>query len=369
MFINFWYAAEKSDDLTDTPIKVRMLDQDFVLFRDSQGVARCLRNMCNHRGASLAGGLIVEGSIQCPYHGWRFSGTGECVKIPQLDNSEKIPTRANIDSYPTEERYGIVFAFLGDLPEAERPPIMPVPEFDDDGWRCNLLNYQWQTNTERAVENGLDPGHNEYVHPTHGFEGNDENYIAPKCEAQSHQWGYSFMSIFQSPELKTGVLKELRDYSGDLEAGAGHHGPTAMWTHIHMTPTNWMHQYVFETPVDEENTNIFLVNMRNCMLDPKDDAAIAGRMAIIAEQDRIVMEEMEPTQTPATNRNEMFMSTDLVIAKYRTKLKEWEALGWRIDTDAVNAMKGKHAYAVPSPQRRKRKNWVIDSVPLISAIS
>ena len=60
MYINFWYPAEWSKDLQDEPVKVRMLGQDFVLFRDSQGNAHCLSNTCIHRGASLAGGRVIE---------------------------------------------------------------------------------------------------------------------------------------------------------------------------------------------------------------------------------------------------------------------------------------------------------------------
>ena len=58
MFINFWYAAEESKNLTDKPVHVRLLGQDFVLFRDSSGQAHCLSNVCCHRGASLAHGKI-----------------------------------------------------------------------------------------------------------------------------------------------------------------------------------------------------------------------------------------------------------------------------------------------------------------------
>ena len=82
MYINFWYPAEWSKDLTDEPAKVRMLGQDFVLFRDSEGVAHCLSNTCIHRGGSLAGGKIVDDCIQCPYHGWQFDADGACRAMP-----------------------------------------------------------------------------------------------------------------------------------------------------------------------------------------------------------------------------------------------------------------------------------------------
>ena len=61
-------------------------------------------------------------------------------------------------------------------------------------------------------------------------------------------------------------MRWARNYDGDLEAGSGHVGPSNMWTKIHLTPTRWIHQYIFETPIDEYHTRIFLVCMRNVLL-------------------------------------------------------------------------------------------------------
>ena len=80
--------------------------------RDSKGKPNTLSDTCIHRGGSLSGGVVREDCIQCPYHGWRFNGEGSCERIPSLGKEAKIPKRARVDANPTEERYGIVFAFL-----------------------------------------------------------------------------------------------------------------------------------------------------------------------------------------------------------------------------------------------------------------
>ena len=135
MYINFWYPIVRSEDLSmETPEKVTVLGANLVAFRDEQGEPHVLSDTCVHRGASLGGAWsagdhvprIVNGCIVCPYHGWEFGGDGQCKNIPSIGYGQKAPARAKVDSYPVEEKYGIIFAFLGDLPEEERPPLMQV---------------------------------------------------------------------------------------------------------------------------------------------------------------------------------------------------------------------------------------------------
>ena len=124
MIINQWYVAAESTEVTAAaPRKVKMLGVDFALFRDEAGVAHCLSDICVHRGASLGMGRVEKGCVECPYHGWQFNGTGDVVRIPSLPAETAIPKRARVDSYAVIERYGWVWVFLGDLPEAERPPL------------------------------------------------------------------------------------------------------------------------------------------------------------------------------------------------------------------------------------------------------
>ena len=130
MYINFWCPMATSEELTDKPLKVRALGQDFVVFRGENGEAACVSNTCIHRGGSLSGGKIKGNCIECPYHGWQYDAAGQCRRIPSLGPKAKIPGRTQIDAYPVQEIYGLIFAFLGDLPEQERPPIIDVAEWD-----------------------------------------------------------------------------------------------------------------------------------------------------------------------------------------------------------------------------------------------
>lgn len=368
MFINFWYAAEWSDRLGDQASRVRMLGQDFVLFRDSSGTARCLSNTCVHRGGSLGGGKLKGDCVQCPYHGWEFDGAGQCRKIPSLGAGAKIPARARVDAYPTQERYGIVFAFLGDLPENERPPLMEIPEHGQPGWHATTQERMAGDDYRRQVENALDPAHNEFVHPTHGFSGERDDYRVPELRLEEDEWSSGFLTQYFAPPLKDDKMKAASGRSTDavIEAGSSHHGPSSICTKIHPTAEVFIHQHVFKTPVDEAQTRTFLVQTRNFMLEPENDERFRERNDVVAGQDAEVLAELHPPLTPETNHHEFLLPADAAVVRYRDKLAGWEARGWRIAVETAARGRRSAAYAIPSPGRRERPGgWVLDPVPLV----
>jgi phenylpropionate dioxygenase-like ring-hydroxylating dioxygenase large terminal subunit len=337
------------------------------VFRDSHGDAHVLANVCVHRGGSLADGKIAGDCIQCPYHGWEFSGAGECQRIPSLGPNPRIPTRTQTDSYPVQEKYGLVFAFLGDLAEADRPPMMEIPEFESPEWRATWLEYRAPFNYERSIENGLDPAHNEFVHPTHGFEGENPNYQVNQLRwVGDGTWGPGFFHKFRSPAAKDEQWAKVKTASDSREAGSGTFGPNHMWTYINFSKEKGLHQYMYECPVDDTNTNIFLVNLRNAFTDPGEDERMNQRNWEVVSQDIKVLTDLRPRITPRSNTKEFMLPADQPILRYREKLAEWEALGWRIDTDRLAAQGAGRAYAIPSPGRRERKGWVLDTVPLLA---
>ncbi|MXZ29179.1 MAG: aromatic ring-hydroxylating dioxygenase subunit alpha [Gammaproteobacteria bacterium] len=369
MFINFWYPAVESGKLEDKPLKRRMLGQDFVLWRDEEGRAHCLSNTCCHRGGSLGDGLVADSCVQCPYHGWRFNGDGQCVRVPSIGMKTKPPGRARVDSYPATERYGLVFCFLGDLDASERPPILEIPEWGQEGWSSTIQSFEWNIDYKRSIENGLDPAHNEFVHDTHGMKGEDENYKVSDLDIRETDWGTGFFHKTFAPPLADKKMHEAsgRNKAHTIDVGAGHHGPASKWTNINPTPVMHIYQYLFECPIDEDNTWIILINMRNFMLEDIYDETMMERNQYVATQDRDILLNLHPRITPRVNTKELFTPSDYPIGRYREWLKEWEARGWRIDLDKVREQERHTAFAIPSPERRRKKGWVIDPIPLMPA--
>ena len=371
MFINFWYPACFSDELGDAPMKVKMLGCNMALFRDDEGKANCLSNICIHRGGSLAcqgeqiKSKVVDGNIQCPYHGWQFNGDGKCVKIPSQGPEGKVPERARIDAYPTQEKYGIVFVFLGDLPEADRPPILECPEYDDDEWGVIHQSYMLQSGYRRSIENAIDPAHNEFVHPTHGFSGKDPNYTVPKLDLIEEEWGVGFMTKYASSGSPTKEYSAKKD-SAVTTAGSGTFGASHFWTKIQPGDKFKMHQYTYDLPIDEFTTRVFLVSTRNSGLTEEMQKIMMDRNLIVAQQDIDILDDVEPVRTPPTMMKEFMVRSDSCIVRYREHIKAYEDKGWRIDLDTFHSetAKGDIIFAIPSPMRREHKKWVIDPIPL-----
>lgn len=369
MFINFWYAALRSDQLADQPVKVRMLGQNFVLFRDAAGAPHCLSNICVHRGGSLAGGRVKGDRIECPYHGWQFDGAGQCIRIPSLGADAKIPARARVDAYPVEERYGLVHVFLGDLPEVERPTIMPIPEYGQPGWYAQVDEYLNTADYRRTIENGLDPAHNEFVHTTHGFSGKEGDSRVPDLNIEERPWGSGFITTYFSPPLQDEKMKAAAGRQRDavVTAGTFHHGPTCMTTYINPGPGIAIHQNVYKTPVDATTVRTFLVQTRSFLLGAENDARFSERNAFVRGQDQVVLGALEPFFTPETNNHELLMPSDRGVARYREFLQQWESRGWRIDEAALARDGERVARAIPSPARREQpKGWVLDTVPVVA---
>ena len=363
MYINFWYPVCIGTELGDEPQTVRILGLDFVAFRDEAGAAHVLSNTCIHRGGSLGEGKVVGNSVRCPYHGWSFDGSGRCTQIPSMEGKQP-PARAKVDAYPVEERYGLVFAFLGDLPEDERPPLYEIPEVGKDGWRASApVENVIHCYMERAIENGLDPFHNEFVHPSQG----SPQLIEGSVQIEEIPYGTKFMARFGEVGEKASNESELQADPNELRAGSWYYGPNTLVTDIQFNGTNKFIQYAFEAPIDANTTRTYLVNLRNCMLDPKQDEQVAAINQKVAEEDFVILENLWPVRTPDTMTCELLTEGDTILVRYREHLREWEQKGWRLDTKALKASAADVAYAIPSPERRTSKNWVLDTVPLVTA--
>ena len=117
----YWHPIALSEQATDLPRQVRVLGEDLILYRDTQGRTGLMYPRCTHRGTSLLYGRVDEAGIRCCYHGWSFDVEGRCTDQPCEPNNGPSRDKFRQPWYPTEERYGLVWAYMG---PPERKPLL-----------------------------------------------------------------------------------------------------------------------------------------------------------------------------------------------------------------------------------------------------
>lgn len=164
MFVkNTWYMAGWSADLSDDkPLGRKVAGVSIVLFRDSNGRAAAIRDRCPHRGVQLSLGKVLPQGLECGYHGMVFGGDGRCVKIPGQDI---IPGRADVLSFPVEERDAMIWVWLGDAAKADPALIVDYPWHDQsDIWPHREGYFHFRCGFEMLVDNIMDLSHLGWVH-------------------------------------------------------------------------------------------------------------------------------------------------------------------------------------------------------------
>src|SRR6266851_164429 len=165
----YWMPALLSSELPQPdsdPVRVRLLGEDLVAFRDSTGHVGLLSHNCPHRGASLFFGRNEENGLRCVYHGWKFDTTGRCIDMPNEPPESDFRTKVSAKAYPCRERNGVVWAYMGlrsQLPELPDIEWNLVP----DAQRFITKRVQ-ECNWAQAAEGGIDPSHSGFLHaPLH----------------------------------------------------------------------------------------------------------------------------------------------------------------------------------------------------------
>jgi phenylpropionate dioxygenase-like ring-hydroxylating dioxygenase large terminal subunit len=163
-----WHPVALCDEVARQPLAVTLLDRALVLWRDAGGVVHVWVDQCPHRGARLSLGRVIDGRLECPYHGWQFGPSGRCLHVPALPAFEPPATHC-ARSFQCREVYGLVWVKLASSAAAESAQaLVDIPLFeaeqDDQLRRLNCGPYDVATSAPRIVENFLDMAHFGFVH-------------------------------------------------------------------------------------------------------------------------------------------------------------------------------------------------------------
>ena len=165
LFRCYWLPALLSEELPEPdcpPVRVQLLSERLVAFRDTENRLGLIDEFCAHRGVSLWFGRNEESGLRCAYHGWKYDVTGQCIDVPSEPPERNICQKIKLKAYPLVEKGGILWAYIGD---PEKKP--PLPEFEF----CTLPAEQrfiskrlQECNWLQALEGGIDSSHVSFLH-------------------------------------------------------------------------------------------------------------------------------------------------------------------------------------------------------------
>ncbi|HWP59842.1 MAG TPA: Rieske 2Fe-2S domain-containing protein [Candidatus Acidoferrales bacterium] len=174
----YWLPALLPEELPGpdcAPVRVRLLSEDLVAFKDSNGRLGLIDAYCAHRRAHLFFGRNEECGIRCIYHGWKFDVDGNCVDMPTEPPESSFRDKVKLVSYPLREHGGILWAYMG---PKERMPELPQLTFTavPASHRFVIKRFQ-ESNYAQALEGGIDSAHTSYLHTTLDFHRRTEAYL------------------------------------------------------------------------------------------------------------------------------------------------------------------------------------------------
>jgi 5,5'-dehydrodivanillate O-demethylase oxygenase subunit len=231
----FWIAVDRAADVPSGQAKpVRIMSEDYAVYRGASGRAQVIAYRCPHRGAQMHLGSIEGDDIRCVYHGWKFDCAGQCLEQPAED--EGFARKVRIRTWPTREHMGLIYAYFGD---GDPPPFPPFPAPQDEGLIENPTPPHIPCNYLQSFENSLDEVHVSFVHRQGG----------------SHQGMYDLPDI-GAEETDWGMLRTGKRRNGETRVSL-HYMPAV--TRVIVPPMagfngvgGWKELYLHFVPVDDE---------------------------------------------------------------------------------------------------------------------
>ena len=212
VFRRYWNPiclAVQAPGADHTPVRIEMLGERLVLFRDTSGRLGLLEEGCLHRGASLALGRVEDGGIRCLFHGWKFTADGTLTETPN-HRDPRLRERARAVSYPVREAGGFVWAYMG--PADKEPPFPHWRYFDFPSGNVRIVRLDAEVNYMQQLEGGTDTSHVGILHSnfarpswmTGEFSRNTDadnpaalatGDLAPELEVEDTEFGYHYAAI------------------------------------------------------------------------------------------------------------------------------------------------------------------------------
>ena len=198
LFRSYWLPALLAEELPGNdcpPVRVKLLSERLLAFRDSEGRLGLIDEFCAHRGVSLWFGRNEEAGLRCPYHGWKYDVTGQCIDVPSEPAESGYCGKIKLKSYPLIEKGGVLWAYMG--PPDKRPPE-PAYEFATVPEKHRFVSKRVQeSNWLQAMEGGIDSSHVSFLH--RGDLNSDPLFKGAKANRYNLQDSRPVFEVVESP--------------------------------------------------------------------------------------------------------------------------------------------------------------------------
>jgi phenylpropionate dioxygenase-like ring-hydroxylating dioxygenase large terminal subunit len=167
LFRRFWLPVCLSEELPGpdgVPVRVTVLGEDLIAFRDTSGRVGLIDAYCPHRGAPLFFGRNEENGLRCIYHGWKFDVTGQCIDLPNAPEGPTFKQKVRADAYPVVEAGDLIWAYMG--PADKKPPFPEFPWTRLPKSHRYVTKFRLECNYLQAMEGDYDPTHARFLHST-----------------------------------------------------------------------------------------------------------------------------------------------------------------------------------------------------------
>jgi phenylpropionate dioxygenase-like ring-hydroxylating dioxygenase large terminal subunit len=322
MIRNQWYAVLESNEVKPGKlVGVTRMGEKLVFWRDQDGRLACMRDVCPHRGVRLSMGKLVENTLQCPFHGFRFDPSGACTLIPANGRDALVPKVFRVATYPVHEERNFIFIWWG-----ERIASLPAVYFFDSippEMSYSTLRDHWPTHYSRAIENQLDVVHLPFIHQNSIGRGNRTVVDGPITEYADADGDADLLNLW--------VYNRVDDGKPPLKASQLPRPQRTPFLQFHF-PNLWQNWISPETriviafaPIDDENTLMYIRFYQGFMKVPvlRELVNWSGALAnlYVERQDRRVV----VTQTPKRSylqMGEKLIQGDGPIIAYRRRREE-----------------------------------------------
>lgn len=199
----YWLPALLSSELPQpdgTPVRLRLLGEDLVAFRDTSGRLGLLEEHCPHRQVSLALARNEEHGLRCIYHGWKYDVTGQCVDMPTEPADSTFKHRIRAQAYPTQEVAGVLWAYMG--PPTKQPPFPTFQWLQLPPTHSHPFKTLEECNYAQAIEGGIDSAHLPILHRLAPWGQLDDTGrrsaqqdLAPRLEVEHTSYGFRYAAL------------------------------------------------------------------------------------------------------------------------------------------------------------------------------